>query len=178
MLLNAHPSVRGMSATGDMDGGSTAWSNTARSRWSLSRKVGEDGHEDPDERVLTRRKANYAQKGTEIRLRWQSGVLVTLDQPATPSSTLGRLSAEDVFLQLLDESDKSNRRMSDSKHAGNFAPKVFAKSPNAQGYSLRHLHAAMESLFATGRIRVQTYGRASDARQQLVRTPQEPDAEA
>ncbi len=178
VLLNAHPSVRGMSATGDMDGGSTAWSNTARSRWSLSRKVGEDGHEDPDERVLTKRKANYAQKGTEIRLRWKSGVLTTLEGPAGFTSSTGRSSAEDVFLQLLDEADKAGRRMSESKNATNFAPKVFAKSPNAQGYSLKQFHAAMERLFATGKIMVETYGRVGDARQRIVRTPHEPDAEA
>jgi RecA-family ATPase len=56
VLLNAHPSRSGMSATGDLDGGSTAWSNSARSRWSLSRPKGDDEQPgDADERLLQRR---------------------------------------------------------------------------------------------------------------------------
>jgi hypothetical protein len=70
VLLAAHPSVAGLS-NGSGTGGSTAWSNTVRSRLYLTA----DGSEkpDPDVRVLSRRKANYAPSSAEIRLRWSDG---------------------------------------------------------------------------------------------------------
>ena len=95
MLMNAHPSRSGMSSSGDVDGGSTAWSNTARSRWSLTRPPAEDGAEPAvNARVLTRRKANYASIGDSIALQWRDGVLMTRSTATAAAGAPDRAAAE------------------------------------------------------------------------------------
>jgi RecA-family ATPase len=173
VLLNAHPSRSGMSASGDLDGGSTSWSNTVRSRWSLARPTDDDTPADTDERILTRRKANYSQVGAEIKMRWERGVLVPAGGGSEVSGVIARAHAAEVFLDILDRCKSQGMRISNSKHSGNFAPKVFAGRPDARGYRVRDFEQAMKQLFAENRIELQTYGRAGDARQEIVRTSQE-----
>lgn len=74
VLLLAHPSQAGKNS-GSGESGSTGWNNAVRSRLYLARP--KDGL--PDERVLTRKKANYARAGDDqsINLLWHEGVLVT-----------------------------------------------------------------------------------------------------
>ena len=62
----AHPSRAGISS-GEGDSGSTGWSNAFRSRLYI-RHV----EDDPNGRILDRKKANYAARNDEIRLRWQT----------------------------------------------------------------------------------------------------------
>ena len=176
VLLNAHPSRSGMSATGDMDGGSTAWSNTVRSRWSLARPKQEDGDAvDPNERILTRRKANYAAIGDTIRLKWSNGVLVPFTARSETGGGIQQSGADAVFLTLLDRCTESNIRLSSSNRAGNWAPKVFGRRPDREGYTAKDFDAAMSRLFADRRITMADYGRKSDARSCIVRVDDEPD---
>ena len=72
VLILGHPSVAGM-ATGTGQSGSTAWNNTMRSRLYLTRPDGEDV--DPNDRVLSRKKANYAARDAEVKLTWRRGVI-------------------------------------------------------------------------------------------------------
>jgi RecA-family ATPase len=170
VLINAHPSRSGLSSTGDMDGGSTAWSNTARSRWSLARPKADgesEGGADADERVLTRRKANYASAGDTIKLRWQAGMLAPLNCPTGFTAAAASVNAEGAFLDLLARWTRENRPVSDNVRAGNFAPKMFASSPDRQGFNVRDFSQAMQRLFAAGRIAVRSYGRASDMRHRI-----------
>lgn len=78
VLMLAHPSVAGMSS-GAGTGGSTAWNNAVRSRWYLNRPEG--GLD--EQRVLTRKKANYAKAGDNERidLVWEHGVLALASSP-------------------------------------------------------------------------------------------------
>jgi RecA-family ATPase len=169
VLLNAHPSRAGLSQTGDLDGGSTAWSNTARSRWSLSRPKAEgDEQADTNGRLLTRRKANYASIGDTIKLRWHNGVLVPTSAPTGLAAMAERADADAVFLALLAQCTAENRPVSDSRNAGNFAPKLFGARPDRQGFSRREFEAAMQRLFATGKIRMTPYGRTSDMRHRIA----------
>jgi len=80
VLLLAHPSMSGL-ASGTGTGGSTGWNNSVRSRWYLQKP--ENGL--PEQRVLTRKKANYAASGDDqkIELVWQDGVLTTEPAPDT-----------------------------------------------------------------------------------------------
>lgn len=182
VLVNAHPSRSGMSSSGDMDGGSTAWSNTARSRWALLVPRDEEGQvADEDLRILSRRKANYARMGEEIELRWVDGVL----QPARQKVASGfagvnrLLGAETAFLELLDRCIAQNVFVSNSRNAGNYAPKMLAKRPDRQGYTKSDFEAAMNSLFASKKITNECYGRTHDARFRIVPTPSadEPEGE-
>jgi RecA-family ATPase len=171
VLLNAHPSRSGLSATGDMDGGSTGWSNSARSRWSLSRPTADaDEQADSDARILTRRKANYATIGDSIRLRWDRGALVPLAPTYNRFTAASEADhAERTFLALLDRCNASNLPVSTSKNAGNFAPKMFSKRPDAEGLTAKDFDAAMSRLFTNGAITMVNYGRKGDERRRIAR---------
>ncbi len=185
VLVNAHPSRSGMSSTGDMDGGSTAWSNTARSRWALLVPRDEEGKvTDEDLRVLSRRKANYARMGEEIELRWTDGVLMPANQKIE-SGLAGAnrlMGAEYAFLTLLDRCTAQNVFLSASDHASNYAPKLLSKRPDRQGYTRSDFAAAMHSLFANNRLTNLPYGRKSDTRFRIgtpgEAEPNEDDGEA
>lgn len=170
VLLNAHPSRAGL-RSGDLDGGSTAWSNSVRSRWSLARPDVEEGEaqQDTADRVLTRRKANYASIGDTVRIRWIRGAFATVTRDGGITGTARRAAAEAVFLDLLDACDVSGLNLSPSRNAGNYAPKVFSKRPDAQGYTATEFDTAMACLFAAKQIRMADYGRPGDARTRLAR---------
>lgn len=158
VLLNAHPSRSGLSS-GNLDGGSTAWNNSVRSRWSLARPNADgDAEPDTDARVLTKRKANYAAIGDVIRLEWRDGALLC------PASQRGlgmadRAAAEIVFLDILDRCEKQGVFVSHSKNAGNYAPKVFGKRADRKGYGARDFEAVMSRLFEQNRIKNAEYDR-------------------
>lgn len=97
VVLCAHPSVTGL-RSGDGTAGSTAWSNSARSRLYLRRNIDEDGHEvHPDFRILERLKANFAARKDAIDLCWRDGVFVVND-PAQD-----RQAVTDIDQKLIDE---------------------------------------------------------------------------
>lgn len=73
VLVCGHPSVSGI-ASGAGTGGSTAWSNTVRSRLYLTAQDGDNA--DPNARILSRKKANYAARDAEVNLVWRAGCLI------------------------------------------------------------------------------------------------------
>ncbi len=169
VLVNAHPSRTGLGTTGDMDGGSTAWSNTARSRWSLARpKADGDEQADADERVLCKRKANYASIGDTERLRWAGGALVPVTRLAGFGAMSAQVDADAIFVALLSRHNASGIRLSQSNRGANFAPKLFAKAPDRGGLSARDLELAMGRLLAAGTIRVHDFGRPTRPERALV----------
>jgi RecA-family ATPase len=179
VLLIGHPSLSGLSS-GSGSSGSTAWNNSVRSRLYLAKPAPADGIDtDPDLRILTVKKANYAKTGGELRLRWHRGAFA-LDGgllAGQPQLDLGAAHArvDSLFLQLLAESDAAGRVVSDRPGA-NYAPAIFAKSPRANATTKGGFVAAMERLFASGQIIVTTTGPASKRRSQLARNdPGRPD---
>lgn len=97
VILNAHPSVAGLK-TGDGSAGSTAWSNSARSRIYLRRDIDDKNREaDPDLRILELRKTNFAKVGERMDLRWKDGVFVvegSADDVSTRTAVEQRLVEE------------------------------------------------------------------------------------
>lgn len=179
VLLCAHPSVAGMK-TGDGYGGNTAWSNTVRSRLYLERPATEEGAPDnPDIRVLSRKKANYARTGEDISLIWQDGVFVS----QTPAGGFGMVAtiekrnrerqAEDCFLKALADFEMQGRNVSSSIRSGNYAPKKMLHSPHRGGLSRKDLEQAMERLFNAGTIKEETYGRPNNQSRKIVRVMME-----
>lgn len=171
VLLCAHPSVAGMQ-TGSGGGGSTAWSNSVRSRLYLTRP--KDDGEGLDARVLTRMKANYASVGDEIRLRWQLGVFRVEDAAAgglvaAIDSRNRNREADEAFLACLDAVSRQGRDVSASRNATNFACKLFTGMPQARGQSSRTLASAMERLFADGKIRVEDVKRPNRHSGRVIR---------
>jgi hypothetical protein len=70
-----------------------------------------------------------------------------------------------VFLGLLAKFDKP---LSSSPNAGNYAPKVFSKRPDREGFTKRDFERSMHFLTAAGNIKDVQYGRPSDARFRIV----------
>lgn len=169
VLLNAHPSRSGL-ASGNLDGGSTAWSNSVRSRWSLARPSADgDAEQDTDARVLTRRKANYASVGDDIRLRWQNGALMPENGSNGTVSAPERAAAAEMFLILLDRCMAQGQAASHMANAPNYAPRLFSRRPDRQGYGRKDFETAMAALFAANRIRVEEYGRPGKWRSRIAR---------
>jgi RecA-family ATPase len=159
VVLLAHPSLSGM-ANGSGSSGNTAWNNSVRSRLYLERVISKDDNKvfepDPDARVLRTVKANYGRIGGEIPLRWVDGVLEAKAQPAI--SSLAQMSAENraeqVFLNFLVRFQTEGRYVSPLPNAPTYGPSFFARHGDAEGITKRGLEAAMNRLFASGKIKV------------------------
>jgi RecA-family ATPase len=150
VVLLAHPSLTGLSSGSGLSG-STAWSNSVRSRIYLERVI-EDGREpDPDARRLSNKKSNYGRVGLEIALRWQDGAFVSQEKGGMLDKMASEARGERVFLKLLGEFAKEGRFVK-SANASGYAPKAFVTSGRAEGLSKHELHAAMERLFQKGEI--------------------------
>ncbi|WP_439604997.1 AAA family ATPase [Shinella sp.] len=79
IVVLSHPSQQGMTS-GAGTSGSTAWSNSCRSRLYFetdeNRRKSSKGKFDPDVRYLSLKKANYSQAGGEICVSWLDGRFV------------------------------------------------------------------------------------------------------
>lgn len=172
VILTAHPSLSGLTSGSGLSG-STAWNNAVRSRLYLSRPDAGDGAEPvDDERILARLKANYARATDRISIHWQDGAFVANGDQGGFIGGLDRAaqqrSCQEAFLALLARFTRDGRPVSDKNRAGNYAPKMFAKRSDREGFTKRDFETAMERLFEAGRIAIETYGRKSDERQQIV----------
>jgi RecA-family ATPase len=159
VVLCAHPSRAGMSS-GTMDSGSTGWSNSARSRLALERPKAEgDEQVDTDERILSKKKSNRSSIGDFVKLRWKDGVIAPTRAPGLTSSTVlaDALDADRTFLAILSRCWEQGVYVTHSPNAGNFAPKVFAKQPDRNGFSAKEFDRAMQRLIADNVIRVESY---------------------
>ena len=133
---------------------------------------------DANARILQRRKANYAARNDELRLRWRNGVIGP-EPPVSPGVTaFGKLDAGDLFLDLLDRFEQQNRPVSENARAGNYAPRLFGSVPREQRHDFREadFKTAMERLFATGKIENVEYGRKADLRHKIARIEQSNEA--
>ena len=168
VILLSHPSVDAMKNDRGYSG-STAWNASVRSRLYFSSLPIQDGETDTDARILELKKSNRAQRGLKLCLRWKNGVFVPegTGEDAARKMEIGIL-AETIFLQLLDERNSQKRHVSDRPGA-NYAPAIFAEHPATKGLSKDQLKHAMERLFTSGRIKVDTIGPLSRQVRQIVR---------
>lgn len=139
---------------GDTYSGSTAWLNAVRSQVVLQRP---ENNPDPDARVLTLGKANYARQGAEIYFRWHDFALIReADLPESERVELAataQAAADDkIFMNCLAERNRQKRAVSE-KIGPNYAPAKFIAMPEARGTTKQRLETAMDRLFRTGRIR-------------------------
>ena len=169
VLLTAHPSLSGRSS-GTGESGSTAWNNAVRSRHYLHRPEGEVAA-DESERILTRKKSNYARAGESLTLNWRDGVLIANPPPVGVLAGMEGRNAERVFLELLEAVTAEGRSVSENTHASNYAPKLFAKRPGREGFNKADFAKAMERLFSDGRIKLEDYGPPSKNRKRIVAVP-------
>lgn len=153
VVMVGHPNK-----AGDSYSGSTAWENQVRSRLYLEvPKNNDEGVPiDPDMRVLRNEKANYSQRGAEVRFYWVQGAFV-LEEQRTDVEQDTRESAQafhenTLFMKLLDMLSDQRRNVSHKPRAGNYAPKIMAGMPAAKGYSKAQFERAMERLFMLDQI--------------------------
>jgi RecA-family ATPase len=170
VLLLAHPSQTGR-ATDTGDGGSTAWNNSVRSRLYLKRLEAAGGNvSDADVRILSRKKANYAQAGAELTVRYSRGAFA-LDGVAEPDGggIYRSRAAEQAFLSGMNELAAKSLDCNVHKGQGNYAPKALReKTHTAASYSEDELEAAMNRLIRDGKIVSLKEGPKSRGRSRLV----------
>ena len=168
VLLLTHPSLSGM-ASGSGTSGSTAWSNSVRSRLYLERVKGDaDIEHDADMRVLRVMKANYDRTGDEYKVRWQNGVFVPAGQPIAAGSFAAMAAkdeADTIFIDLLAAYAAENRNV--SAEGPNLASTVFAKDERSKGIGKKRLADAMNRLFAAGQIHTIEFGPPSHRRKKI-----------
>lgn len=165
-VVLAHPSLSGM-ASGSGSSGNTGWSNSVRSRLYLERILVSDAGEktrlaEPDEtlRELSVKKANYAQKGQPIRLKWADGVFERQPDGQGLQTADRDLRAELTFMSLLRWHEQHGMNVS-PKPSTSYAPAVFARHSDADGVTKRAFTRAMERLLSSRKIRIETIGPAS-----------------
>jgi hypothetical protein len=83
--------------------------------------------------------------------------------------SIGRRACGRVFLDQLQKVKDEGRWVSESPNAGNYAPRIFARRPDCEGYKMADLKAAMEKLFFRGEIKNAPYGSPSDQTFRIVR---------
>jgi RecA-family ATPase len=166
VIACAHPSLTGLK-TDTGSSGSTGWEGTFRARLYVSYPKDEDAEPaNSNARVLTRKKANWASVGETIEMHWAEDVFVA---DKVPIGIIDRRKAESIFLDLLDKTSRENQPVSSSSNATNYAPRLFEKRPEREGYKKKDFEKAMQSLFAGRVIANREYGRKSDQRYRIVR---------
>jgi RecA-family ATPase len=174
----AHPSLTGINSGTGLSG-STGWDGAFRSRLYMSPLKEDDGAEapDPDERTLTRVKANWAKIGETIEMRWREGVFIADRPPGGIIGSIERRTTERVFLDLLATTTQENQPVSSNARAGNYAPRLFAKRPGRERFGFKDFEAAMQRLFAQEAITNVPYGRKGDERYRIasITTPKGDD---
>jgi len=140
VLLLDHPSLSGLNA-GTGRGGNMDWRNSVRS--ALHLKAAEDKADaDRGVRVLEHVKSNYAPLASPLNLEWIDGVL-TVEGTASPLQRAAQdAQADDKFLELLAQHVRLGIDVEPSE-GRNYAPKVFAASPESGGYKSRGFAAVM-----------------------------------
>jgi RecA-family ATPase len=165
VMLLAHPSLTGI-ASRKGSSGSTGWDNSVRSALYLTPAEAQDGEaSDPDLRILKTVKSNYARTGSQIAMRWRQGVFVAeeADAPAWLDKKASSTLADTVFLSLLATYTARGSYVSE-KPGPSYAPTIFAKDEAAKGARKNVLHAAMNRLFAAGKIVNTTVGTGTRAK--------------
>jgi RecA-family ATPase len=154
VLFLGHPNKAGAEYSG-----STGWDAHVRHRLFMDWRPSDDaGIADPDARVLRRSMSNYGSRGEEIAFRWHQGAFVLekdlpeqhrLDLRATTQA-----SAENArFHECLAKATADRRNVS-HVNGSNYAPRIFARMPEAQGMSTAAFERAMERLLHLGEIQV------------------------
>jgi RecA-family ATPase len=171
VVISAHPSLTGISSGSGLSG-STQWHNTVRARAYFKKpKAGNEDDDDntPDSgrRELHFFKNQYGPLAHHIELKWNNGLW--LPPSATDDAANAEAQMDDLFLILLRRFTAQGRDVS-AKQSPTYAPAKFAEQPEAKKLKAsRHaMAAAMERLFAAGKIKIVTDGPPSKRRSKLV----------
>jgi RecA-family ATPase len=163
VILLSHPSLTGIN-TGTGLSGSTGWHNSVRARMYLTSPKPEPGEQsDSDLRELTFKKNQYGPLGDSIILRWKDGLFLPEPGRSSLEVAAAEKTADEIFLKLVTRFSQNGRNVSQKPQPGNYAPRLFAKEPEAKllPRTKMALEEAMHRLFREQKIHVETYGRHS-----------------
>ncbi len=156
ILLVAHPNKQFLQGNkaGNATSGSTAWLNAVRSQLMIERAEGLD----PDARVLSLGKANYARPDQTLAFRWHDFALLRdedlpADRRAEIAAVVRANAEDDAFLRCLAKATEEKRATSTSRSASNYAPRIFAAMTSGKGVTEQGFEAALERLLHRGTIR-------------------------
>ena len=161
VILLSHPSLTGINSGTGLSG-STAWHNSMRSRMYLTSPKPDGGEQpDTDLRELSFKKANYSKLAEPIILRWKDGLFLPEAGISSLETAAGEQAADELFLKLLARFIAQGRNLSHKPQPANYAPRQFANEPEAKSLPRAKfaLEQAMQRLFRTQKIHVETYGR-------------------
>lgn len=153
VLVAAHPSQSGL-RDGTGLSGSTAWEGSVRSRVYLERPHAEKDRPqpDPDERVLSRKKANYGTIDGELRLRWKEGVL----RPVTEAGG-EKPNPIQAVVECMRELKARHEKVSPNKNANNYIVHVLEEMELARNFTTAELKFAIDKLKTMRRLVVVDY---------------------
>ncbi len=165
LLLLAHPSR----AQGSEYSGSGAWENVARTRLYLGSKLPDatpdpDVAENPDERYLSRRKANYSSKDWR-RFKYEFGVLIPEMPEAQGSGLIGHLreqAAERIIFESIRKLETMSISVSEGARSPQYLPKLIIDYKLGNGHSKPELASAMRKLLTEGKLTKQVVGKNSN----------------
>lgn len=167
VVLLSHPSLIGITTDTGLSG-NTQWHNAVRARFYLKSVKPENGEErDNDLREIVFKKNNYGPISESIVLRYSDGLFLPAPGISTVEQAAREVNADAVAIDQI-KSDQMN--LSNNPHAGNYGPRIFAKTSEAKTQRLteRDFEAAMHRLIAAGKIKVERYGRPSEPRYRLA----------
>lgn len=168
VTILSHPSLSG-TASGSGLSGSTAWHGAFRFRQYLKGVRAADGEQpDGDLRELEFKKNQYGPTGETIVLRYQRGLFLPEGGISNLDKVAKEQRADETFVALLARYTRESRNVSDKPTSHNYAPTNFCKESEAKGLRKSDLEAAMRRLFATSKIRVETYGKPSRPYSRLI----------
>ena len=151
VLLLGHPSQAGK-GNGSGESGSTAWNNSVRSRLYLT-KLLQGGQ--PNERVLTRMKANYASAGPDqsINLIWHDGVLGTPFNKGGDDERLAIDSAKNHIRSAVNTAFESgNPYKGKATREGRKLDQCMLAELGSRGIASHVINAALGELIGSGAI--------------------------
>lgn len=165
VVLLAHPSVAGLSS-GSGVSGTTAWSNSVRSRIYLSREVDAKGAEaDRNIRILEIKKANRSETGQRVSLTWSHGCF-------SPAQDLSTLEANEddaaAFLRILRRRNASFMYVTTAQNSPRYAPRTMLEDEEAKPIGEKRLVAAMAALHRSGRVTQEEYGKKARPQYRLI----------
>lgn len=141
-------------AEGSKFAGTMAWSNASRNRLLFARPEGAAAARNPDLRVLSRDKSNYAQAGTTLEVCWHHGAFVSahVNDTGAPAANPKEVEQNNAFLQHLSRLTSDQQALSTKRNASNYAPKVMATTTTASGTKYKQDAHRIDMERAMGRL--------------------------
>ena len=168
IVLTAHPSLTGLSSGSGLSG-STAWNNAVRSRLYLERPDDKEGNGDDRERILKRKKANYAGAGEDLTLKWSDGVLVREQGPGSFEASARTRRLDKLMFERVEKSWANNYPLSAEPCTGDrYLPRALSRKSE---FKVGEITRAMLAHLDEGNLTVGQPNTRSSRGVKVVRNP-------